>query len=101
MSDQQQQGPEDLLYGYFEWQISTLMLAYDVHDPILGDDEATAEKRRSKIEQEVKHITLDVVPEEYKNNQDLDWPAELLREITKTTLLRAAQIINNAEKLTF
>ncbi|QDU33576.1 hypothetical protein KS4_16270 [Poriferisphaera corsica] len=97
--EQQHQQPEDLLQGYFEWQISTLMLAYDVNDPILDDDEATAEKRRTRIEQEVKHITLAVVPEKFQKNQDLDWPPELLRDITKTTLLRAAGIIQNTEKM--
>ena len=99
MSDNQsqQQDPENLMLGYFEWQVSTLMLAYDVNDPIVNDDEKQAVERRERIEQEVKHLTLSVIPEEYKKNLDLNWPPELLREITRVTLLRVAEIIQNAE----
>ena len=80
------------LQGYFDWQVTTIMLAHDLHDPIPTGDETAAIERRQQVEQEVSELTLAIVPDIYKNDPDLDWPADLLRKITAHTLSRAAKI---------
>lgn len=83
---------ENPLQGYFDWQVTTLMLAHDLVDPISGADEQTHHERRHKVEDEVRVLTLGLLPEEYKHDATLDWPAELMMSITRETLRRAALI---------
>ena len=85
------------LQSYFDWQVTTIMLARDLLEPIAPGNETAAIARREQIEQEVRELTLAIVPQQYKEDPSLDWPAELMREITKLTIRRAAQIINQAE----
>lgn len=80
------------LQGYFDWQVTTLMLAYDLSDPLDAADAKAGEQRRSSIEDEVRSMTLEVVPDLYKNDPSLDWPPELMMTITRTTLQRAAAV---------
>jgi hypothetical protein len=89
MAEQSQDNP---LQGYYEWQITTLLLAYDLAEPIPRGDEGTAETRREQVEGEVSELTLNVLPQRYKDNPELDWPAEVMMEITKATLRRATEI---------
>lgn len=83
---------ESALQGYFDWQVTTLMLAYDLNDPVDGRDEHAGEQRRRSIEEEVRKMTLVVVPDLYLNDPSLDWPPDLMMAITRTTLKRAADI---------
>ena len=78
------------LQSYFDWQVTTIMLARDLHEPV--DDPQAAEARRVQIEQEVSAFTLALVPEAYKQDPSLNWPPDLMRQITRETLRRAAQI---------
>ena len=80
------------LQGYFDWQVTTLLLAYDLMDPITGDDPKTIEQRRVTTEQEVRDFTLAVVPEMYLNDPNLDWPPEVMMAITRATFDRVNQI---------
>ncbi len=82
------------LQAYFDWQVTTLMLAHDLHDPVPEGDEEAAIARRQQMEREVSALTLAIVPDQYKQDETLDWPPELMREITKLTIRRAAQIVN-------
>lgn len=85
-------GSESALQGYFDWQVTTLMLAYDLNDPVDGREENAGEQRRRSIEEEVRKVTLAVVPDIYLNDPSLDWPPDLMMAITRTTLKRAADI---------
>lgn len=89
--DHAEQSP---LQSYYDWQVTTIMLARDLHDPIQPGDETAAIARRQEIEDEVRDLTLSIVPQQYKDDPSLDWPAELMREITQLTIRRAAQIVN-------
>lgn len=89
----EQHDSTDAMQGYYDWQVTTLMLAYDLTDPIAsaaGPD--MGERRRRTVEEEVRRITLDLVPDLYKQDPSLDWPPELMMAITRTTLHRAAEI---------
>ena len=88
-----EQAESNPLQGYFDWQVTTLMLASDISDPISAGDEQAALARRERLEEEVRKLTLSLVPRKYIEDPSLDWPAELMRTITKHTLERAHQIM--------
>lgn len=83
---------ESALQGYFDWQVTTLMLAYDLNDPVDATDPRAGEHRRRSVEEEVRRITLEVVPDIYQDDPGLDWPPDLMMTITRTTLKHAADI---------
>ena len=83
---------ESALQGYFDWQVNTLLLAYDLMDPLPGNDQEAADTRRMKTEQEVRDFTLAVVPRQYLDNPELDWPPEVMMAITRATFDRVNQI---------
>jgi len=80
------------LQGYFDWQVTTLLLAYDLMQPLPGEDEKAAQHRRTTTEQEVREFTLAVVPQTYLDDPNLDWPPELMMTITRATFDRVNQI---------
>lgn len=90
--DQYDEQDDNPLQGYFDWQVTTLLLAYDLIDPMDGDDPAAVEQRRLKTEQEVRAFSLAVVPEQYINDPTLDWPPEVMMAITRATFDRVNQI---------
>ena len=79
------------LQGYFDWQVTTLMLARDLAEPIGGDEEAH-HQRRHEVEDEVRLLTLGILPEEFKHDASLQWSPELMMQITRVTLKQAAKI---------
>ncbi|MEM1444705.1 MAG: hypothetical protein AAGF84_01490 [Planctomycetota bacterium] len=91
MADHSQKA-DNPLQGYFDWQVNTLMLAYDLAEPIAGADEQTHQRRRADVEDEVRRFSLAVVPEVYRNDASLEWPPDVMMDITRATLLRAAQV---------
>jgi len=84
------QSPTNPLQSYFDWQVTTIMLAHDLHEAI--QDPEAAEVRRQQVEREVSDFTLAIVPEELKQELQRDWPPELMRQITQETLRRATAI---------
>ena len=93
-----QADPDNPLQGYYDWQITTLMLAYDLVDPIPasevdGDNEDAVHDRRERVEQEVRELSLQQVPPEYQTDETLDWPPTILANITRATFRRAVEII--------
>ena len=96
MSDQNhgqdRDGNAAMMQGYYDWQVTTLMLAHDLKDPVSAGVEGAGEKRRRDVEQEVRNLTLALVPSIYQTNPELDWPADLMMSITRATLQRAAEI---------
>ncbi len=93
MSDQHTQD-DNPLQGYFDWQVTTLLLAYDLVDPIPGDKPELAQDRRMKTEQEVRDLSLAVVPDKYKADPTLDWPPDVMMAITRATFNRVNAITN-------
>jgi len=80
------------LQGYFDWQVNTLMLARDLADPLTPGDEEAHHARRHAVEDEVRTLTLGVLPEHFKHDATLAWPPELMMTITRQTLKTAAKI---------
>ena len=92
MQDHDHDHDDNPLQGYFDWQVTTLMLAHDLSDPIAGDDEDAHHHRRHQVEDEVRTLTLGLLPEQYKHDATLAWPPELMMSITRMTLKQAAKI---------
>lgn len=80
------------LQGYFDWQVTTLMLAHDLADPIPSGDDEAHHQRRHQVEDEVRTLTLGVLPEQFKHDASLAWPPDLMMTITRATLKHAAKI---------
>lgn len=80
------------LQGYFDWQVTTLMLAYDLDQPLAGQGEEAVAQRRQRVEEEVRAMVMALLPEEYKQNASLQWPPDLMMRITRRTLQRAAEV---------
>ena len=80
------------LQGYFDWQVTTLMLAHELSNPIQPGDEDAHHQRRHQVEGEVRTLTLGVLPEQYKHDASLQWTPELMMSITRETLKTANRI---------
>jgi hypothetical protein len=79
-------------HSYYDWQVSTLLLAYDVVDPIGRDDVEALAKRQQEVELELHQMVHTILPEDYRNNPGRDFPPELVMQLTRATLRRAAAI---------
>jgi hypothetical protein len=80
-------------HSYYDWQVSTLMLAYDVAEPLAREDQEALGKRQQDVELELHHLAQAVIPESYRENPQLEFPPEVVIEMTKATLRRAATIV--------
>lgn len=80
------------LQGYFDWQVTTLMLAHDLADPVPRDNEQAHHDRRHAVEDEVRVLTLAVLPEQFKHDATLGWTPEMMMTITRETLKAASRI---------
>ncbi|MGB0766795.1 MAG: hypothetical protein ACPGYV_03695 [Phycisphaeraceae bacterium] len=92
MSDQPTQEPDNPLQGYFDWQVTTLMLARDLAEPLPAGDEDAHHQRRYEVEEQVRTLTLGILPEQFKHDANLAWPPELMMSITRETLKTASKI---------
>ena len=92
MADEHQHDEDNPLQGYFDWQVTTLMLAHDLNNSIPPGDEDAHHQRRYQVEDEVRTLTLGVLPEEYKHDASLQWTPELMMTITRETLRTASRI---------
>jgi hypothetical protein len=80
-------------HSYYDWQVSTLMLAYDVAEPIQRDDDARLEQRQRGVETELHEMVHRVLPKDYLENPQREFPPEVVTLLTKATIARAAEII--------
>ena len=80
-------------HSYFDWQISTLMLAYDVVEPIGRDDLAGQQARQEQVEKEVREVAMKVIPPDFQRDASREFPPELVMQMTRATLRRAAEIV--------
>ena len=79
-------------HSYFDWQVSTLMLAYDVVDPIPRTEDRKIAERQQRVEQEIHDIAQASIPPAYKDNPALEFPPAVVMLLTKATLKRAAAV---------
>ncbi|HEX8323527.1 MAG TPA: hypothetical protein VF595_06385 [Tepidisphaeraceae bacterium] len=80
-------------HSYFDWQVSTLMLSYDVIDPIARTDDRRQTERQRQVEQEIHDIAQATIPDAYKQNPNLDFPPAVVMLLTRATLKRAFEIV--------
>lgn len=83
---------ENPLQAYFDWQVTTVMLAHDLVDPLPPEDPDAHEERRKAIELEVSELSKAQFPEELLNDPSKPWPRDLMRKITQATLARAHEL---------
>ena len=79
-------------HSYYDWQVSTLLLAYDVVDPITREDVEALAKRQQDVELELHQMVHTILPEDYRSNPGRDFPPALVIELTRATLRRASAI---------
>ena len=84
-------------HSYHDWQVSTLMLAYDAAEPLSRDDVEAQQQRQRRCELEVRDIALSVIPEDFQSDPSREFPAALVIQMTKATLARAAVIAGIAD----
>jgi len=80
-------------HSYYDWQVYTLLLAYDVAEPIARTDEERLARRQQDVELELHHIAHAILPANYRENPQLDFPPAVVMEMTRATLRRAAVIV--------
>ena len=79
-------------HSYYDWQVSTLLLAYDVTEPLARKDVESLGKRQQAVELELHEMAQRVLPREYFENPQAEFPPEIVMAMTKATLKRAAII---------
>ena len=79
-------------HSYYDWQVSTLLLAYDAVDPISRDDVEALAKRQQEVEMELHKMAHEILPRDYLENPQRDFPPEVVIAMTRATLRRAAVI---------
>ncbi len=85
-------------HSYYDWQVSTLLLAYDVADPISRDDTAKLSAREQAVEKELHAMAKVVVPDEYHRDQSRELPTEVVISMTRATITRAVEIMGQGTK---
>lgn len=80
-------------HSYYDWQLSTLLLAYDAIEPLPRTDISGFQKRQEKCEREVRQIAMSVIPEDYHRDPEKELPPDLIVQMTRATLRRAAHIV--------
>ena len=80
-------------HSYYDWQVSTLMLAYDAVEPLGRADDAGLQAREEGVQRELQRMVQDVLPEDYRQNPERDFPPGVVVLLTTATLRRAAQIV--------
>jgi hypothetical protein len=80
-------------HGYFEWQVNTLMLAYDVVEPLARSDLKAQHERQQKVEHEVRDIALSIIPPDFREQEGRELTPEIVMRMTQATLRRAGQIV--------
>jgi len=84
---------ESATHSYFDWQVSTLMLAYDVIDPIPRTDTKRQAEREQEVQREIHDMAQATIPQVYKDNPQIDFPPAVVMLLTRATLKRAAMIV--------
>jgi hypothetical protein len=80
-------------HSYLDWQISTLMLAYDAVKPLPRDNVEELTRRQQQVEEEVHQLAMATIPASYRQNPEQEFPGSIVVLLTKATLSRAAEIV--------
>ena len=80
-------------HSYYEWQVSTLMLAYDVVEPIPRSDDKRIAERQQAVEKEIHEMAFRIIPAAYRDNPAMEFPPAIVMLMTKATLKRANEIV--------
>jgi hypothetical protein len=80
-------------HSYYDWQVSTLMLAYDAVEPIGRDDDKRQAERQQSVEKELQKMVHEVIPEEYRRDPEREFPPQVVMLLTRAVLQRAAGIV--------
>ena len=80
-------------HGYYEWQVNTLMLAYDVVDPLPRADLKGQHERQHAVEREVREIALRVIPPDAQADEARELSPQVVMNMTRATLKRAAEVV--------
>ncbi len=80
-------------HSYYDWQVSTLMLAYDVIEPLPRHDDARLAEREQKVREELRDMVHAVLPPDYLRNPEVEFPPHIVAILTRATLERALSII--------
>ncbi len=83
-------------HSYYDWQVSTLMLAYDVSDPIPRSEDKRIADRQEAVAREIHDMAHVTIPQAYRDNPEMEFPPAVVTLLTKATLRRAAQIVGIA-----
>lgn len=83
----------DGTHSYYDWQVSTLMLAYDVIDPLPRHDTKRISERQQAVEREIHDMAHRVIPAAYRENPQMEFPPAVVMLLTRATLARAVEII--------
>lgn len=80
-------------HSYYDWQLSTLMLAYDVIDPLHREDDEGLAARQQGCELELREMALSIIPADVQADAARELPAEVVYALTRATIARAAAIL--------
>ena len=80
-------------HSYLDWQISTLMLAYDAVDPIPRHETDRLAEREKAVHLEIHALAMATIPPAYRDNPEDEFPPEVVVLLTRATLRRAAEIV--------
>jgi hypothetical protein len=80
-------------HGYWEWQVSTLMLAYDAIEPIGRLDVEAQQQRQKDVEEEVRELSLAQIPPSYHEDETRELTPDVVIKLTRATLRRAVEIV--------
>jgi hypothetical protein len=80
-------------HSYYDWQVSTLMLAYDALEPLERSDTAGLAKREEAVRVELQQMVQGILPREYLENPQAEFPPEMVMLLTRATVIRAARIL--------
>ena len=83
----------DGTHSYYDWQVSTLMLAHDVVRPLSRHDAAGQQKRMGECEREVREVAMSVIPPDFQRDPGRELPPDIIVAMTKATLRRASEIV--------
>ena len=81
-------------HSLYDWQLSTLMLAYDAADPIDRADAEALSAREQGVMQELQQIARRVVPAEFWQDGSRPLTPQLAHDLTKAVIRRAAEVID-------
>ena len=80
-------------HSYFDWQVSTLMLAYDVMDPIPRVEDKRISDRQRDVEKEIHTLAHKTIPQAFLENPEMEFPPAVIMLMTRATVTRAAEIL--------